>query len=95
MDVIEQVGQEVKEVIWKTCSQEIREKCRIPAGCEEVEIWDGARTGDEDETAGEGEGSSSRGGMGSGVGGSSNERRMNREESQSQSDSDRIAWPES
>jgi hypothetical protein len=88
MDVIEQVGQEVKEVIWKTCSQESREKCRTPAGCEEVEIWDGARTGDEDETEGEG----SR--MGSGVGGSS-ERRLNREESQSQSDSDRITWAES
>ncbi|PQE04336.1 sterol esterase protein [Rutstroemia sp. NJR-2017a BBW] len=88
MDVIEQVGQEVKEVIWKTCSEESREKCRIPVGCEEVEIWDGARTGDEDETEGEG----SR--MGAGVGGSS-ERRINREESQSQSDSDRITWAES
>ncbi|QSZ33955.1 hypothetical protein DSL72_005535 [Monilinia vaccinii-corymbosi] len=41
MDVLEQVGQEIKEVIWKTCSGPDRNKCWVPTGCEEVEIWDG------------------------------------------------------
>ncbi|KAI9647337.1 hypothetical protein NHQ30_003722 [Ciborinia camelliae] len=41
IDVLEQVGREVKEVIWKTCSEFDRSKCRVPLGCEAVEIWDG------------------------------------------------------
>ncbi|KAA8573812.1 hypothetical protein EYC84_005368 [Monilinia fructicola] len=45
MDVLEQVGQEVKEVIWKTCSEQDRNKCRVPIGCEKVEIWDSQRPG--------------------------------------------------
>lgn len=37
MDVIEQVGKEVKEVLWKTC--DVRDEVRVPSGCEEVERW--------------------------------------------------------
>lgn len=37
MDCVEQVGKEVKEVIWKTCP--VREECRVPRGCEEVQEW--------------------------------------------------------
>ena len=39
MDSIEQVGKEVKEVIWKTTSAEDREACRTPKGCENIEIF--------------------------------------------------------
>jgi pimeloyl-ACP methyl ester carboxylesterase len=37
MDCIEKVGREVKEVIWRTC--DVRDKVRVPRGCEEVEPW--------------------------------------------------------
>jgi hypothetical protein len=37
MDCIEKVGREVKEVIWRTCN--VRDKVRVPRGCEEVEPW--------------------------------------------------------
>lgn len=37
MDCIEQVGKEVKEVIWKTCPA--RDGVRMPAGCEDVDVW--------------------------------------------------------
>ena len=36
MDMIEKVGKEVRDVIWKTVSVEARETCRIPKGCEEL-----------------------------------------------------------
>lgn len=36
MDSIEQVGKEVREVLWKSTSAEAREACRVPKGCEEV-----------------------------------------------------------
>ncbi|KAF2238083.1 alpha/beta-hydrolase, partial [Viridothelium virens] len=36
VDSIEQVGKEVKEVIWKTVPNDDREMCRIPSGCEKV-----------------------------------------------------------
>lgn len=39
MDMIEKVGQEVKEVLWKTAPEKAREVCRVPEGCEEVDIW--------------------------------------------------------
>ena len=39
IDAIEQVGREVKEVIWRTASEEGRKKCRVPEGCEHVEPW--------------------------------------------------------
>ncbi|KAL2141230.1 hypothetical protein VTI28DRAFT_2689 [Corynascus sepedonium] len=37
MDAPEQVFREVREVLWKTC--DVRELCRVPEGCEEVEPW--------------------------------------------------------
>ncbi|KAL8917355.1 MAG: hypothetical protein Q9172_005895 [Xanthocarpia lactea] len=36
MDMIEKVGQEVKEVLWKTAPLEARDVCRVPEGCENV-----------------------------------------------------------
>ncbi|KAL8673525.1 MAG: hypothetical protein Q9168_002052 [Polycauliona sp. 1 TL-2023] len=36
MDMIEKVGREVKEVLWKTAPMEAREFCRVPEGCEDV-----------------------------------------------------------
>ena len=33
MDVIEQVGKEVREVLWSTMPDEARSKCRVPRGC--------------------------------------------------------------
>lgn len=33
MDVIEQVGKEVREVLWTTMPEEARAKCRMPRGC--------------------------------------------------------------
>ena len=37
MDVIEKVGKEVKEVLWRTC--DVRDSVRVPLGCEDVEKW--------------------------------------------------------
>ena len=37
IDSIEQVGREVKEVIWKTTPLDYKEVCRVPKGCEELE----------------------------------------------------------
>jgi pimeloyl-ACP methyl ester carboxylesterase len=37
MDAPEQVFKEVREVLWKTCH--VRDLCRVPKGCEEVEAW--------------------------------------------------------
>lgn len=37
MDNIEKVGNEVKEVLWKTCG--VRDEVRVPKGCEGVERW--------------------------------------------------------
>ena len=37
MDCIEKVGEELKEVLWKTC--DVRDKVRIPKGCEDVDAW--------------------------------------------------------
>jgi pimeloyl-ACP methyl ester carboxylesterase len=39
MDMIEKVGKEVREVIWRTASLEDRARCRVPLGCEaEIEV---------------------------------------------------------
>ncbi|KAL8998186.1 MAG: hypothetical protein Q9188_006157 [Gyalolechia gomerana] len=40
MDMIEQVGREVKEVIWQTAPLESRKLCRVPKGCENIDIWE-------------------------------------------------------
>ncbi|KAF4625056.1 hypothetical protein G7Y89_g13114 [Cudoniella acicularis] len=37
MDAIEKVGKEVRDVLWMTC--DVRDKVRVPRGCEEVESW--------------------------------------------------------
>ncbi|KAL8948859.1 MAG: hypothetical protein Q9222_004987 [Ikaeria aurantiellina] len=39
MDMIEKVGREVKEVIWKTAPLEARKICRVPKGCEDVDRY--------------------------------------------------------
>ncbi|KAL8678987.1 MAG: hypothetical protein Q9186_004708 [Xanthomendoza sp. 1 TL-2023] len=38
IDMIEKVGREVKEVLWKTAPVEAREVCRVPEGCEDVDF---------------------------------------------------------
>lgn len=38
MDSIEKVGKEVRDVLWKTASSDAREMCRVPRGCEELDI---------------------------------------------------------
>lgn len=37
MDARQQVFDEVIEMLWKTCN--VRDKCRMPLGCEKVEAW--------------------------------------------------------
>jgi hypothetical protein len=34
MDVIEQVGCEIREVLWKTLDPTVQTQCRVPVGCE-------------------------------------------------------------
>ncbi|KAI2629845.1 alpha/beta-hydrolase [Hypoxylon sp. NC1633] len=48
MDAVDQIFEEVREVLWKTCN--VRDKCRIPSGCENVAAWspDGAAGRNED-----------------------------------------------
>lgn len=48
IDMIDKVGREVKEVIWKTVDEDVRRLCRVPRGCEEIPVWNG-----EEETEGE------------------------------------------
>ncbi|KAI6093697.1 alpha/beta-hydrolase [Hypoxylon rubiginosum] len=37
MDAVDQIFKEMREVLWKTCN--VRDQCRIPKGCENVEAW--------------------------------------------------------
>lgn len=37
MDAVDKVFKEVREVLWKTCGA--RDLCRVPEGCEDVEVW--------------------------------------------------------
>lgn len=37
IDAVEQVFVEMREVLWKTCH--VRDRCRVPEGCEEVPAW--------------------------------------------------------
>ncbi|EUC34300.1 hypothetical protein COCCADRAFT_36058 [Bipolaris zeicola 26-R-13] len=39
MDAIEKVGKEVREVIWKTASEDARRVCRTPKGCEDMKAF--------------------------------------------------------
>jgi pimeloyl-ACP methyl ester carboxylesterase len=41
MDVIERVGKGVRDTLWKTC--DVRDKVRVPKGCEDVGVWEGSR----------------------------------------------------
>lgn len=41
MDSIDKVAKEVREVVWKTASAGVRDVCRVPKGCENVDIWTG------------------------------------------------------
>jgi pimeloyl-ACP methyl ester carboxylesterase len=51
IDAVEKVFKEVKEVLWKTC--DVREECRVPKGCEEVQQWKRPRkSGETDESSG-------------------------------------------
>lgn len=49
MDAVDRIFQEVREVLWKTC--DVRDKCRVPKGCEDVGPWkrEESEAGDEDE----------------------------------------------
>ncbi|KAF2225485.1 Alpha/Beta hydrolase protein [Elsinoe ampelina] len=40
VDVIEKVGTEVREVVWRTLGEEVRGKVRVPRGCEGLEGFD-------------------------------------------------------
>ncbi|KAL9615666.1 MAG: hypothetical protein Q9204_008700 [Flavoplaca sp. TL-2023a] len=37
MDMIEKVGREVRQVLWKTAPPEAKELCRVPEGCESID----------------------------------------------------------
>ncbi|KAK4129502.1 alpha/beta-hydrolase [Parathielavia appendiculata] len=50
MDAPDQVFKEVREVLWKTCH--VRDLCRVPKGCEEVEAWIPPAEGEEEGTDG-------------------------------------------
>ncbi|KAL5121277.1 hypothetical protein ACEQ8H_000745 [Pleosporales sp. CAS-2024a] len=39
MDAIEKVGKEVREVLWKTASEEARKACRTPKGCKNIKAF--------------------------------------------------------
>ena len=39
IDSLDQVGKEVREVLWKTAPEHAREICRVPWGCEDVKVW--------------------------------------------------------
>ncbi|KAK0618245.1 Alpha/Beta hydrolase protein [Bombardia bombarda] len=47
MDAVDQVFKEVREVLWKTC--DVRDMCRVPVGCEDVEKWERPQRGGSDE----------------------------------------------
>jgi len=54
VDCIERVGREVKEVLWRTCN--VRDRVRVPRGCEEVEEWVDPKGNREKSEGGGGEG---------------------------------------
>lgn len=49
MDAEEKVYKELRQVLWRTCPEKERERCRVPKGCEGVEMWVDDRKSDEDE----------------------------------------------
>lgn len=44
IDSVEKVANEVREVLWKTVSEDVRARCRVPKGCESVSVWDDPRS---------------------------------------------------
>jgi pimeloyl-ACP methyl ester carboxylesterase len=48
MDSIEKVGKEVRDVIWRTAAPAARERCRIPKGCENIDIEGDSKNTKED-----------------------------------------------
>ena len=40
IDSVEKVGNEVREVLWRTVPENTRNRCRVPKGCEGVSVWD-------------------------------------------------------
>jgi len=47
MDSVEKVADEIKEVLWKTC--DVRDKVRVPHGCEHIEPWKDSKSEKENE----------------------------------------------
>lgn len=43
IDSVEKVANEVREVLWKTVSENVRTRCRVPRGCEGVGVWEDPR----------------------------------------------------
>ena len=41
IDAMDQIGKEVREVLWKTVAADVRETCKVPRDCEDVEPWTG------------------------------------------------------
>lgn len=39
IDSVDKVGREVREVIWRSVGEDVREGCRVPRDCERVEGW--------------------------------------------------------
>ena len=40
IDSVEKVGNEVREVLWRTVPEDMRKRCRVPKECEGVSVWD-------------------------------------------------------
>lgn len=38
IDCLDQVGKEMREVLWRTASERVRTTCLIPRGCEDIEL---------------------------------------------------------
>ncbi|KAI1082751.1 alpha/beta-hydrolase [Whalleya microplaca] len=49
MDAVDQIFQEIREVLWKTCN--VRDECRVPKGCENVPAWTPGDGGEDGETS--------------------------------------------
>ena len=41
IDAVEKVGKEVREVLWKTVPADVRNTCKVPRECEDVQPWEG------------------------------------------------------
>jgi len=41
IDAVDKIGKEVREVLWKTVPADVRESCKVPRDCENVQPWVG------------------------------------------------------